>query len=98
MHFCIKTIIVRIYGSLFTQQISGGQLRIIHRALGGEHFSWGLMLHTKMMVQLNRCRATNLGDFSFRSILVAWFLERVTMSHPRVLFSVVDAREQRLMQ
>jgi len=49
VHRCITTMIVRIYRSLATQWISGGQQRIMERALGGENFSWGLMLHTKMM-------------------------------------------------
>jgi hypothetical protein len=71
VHHCIVMMIMRIYRSLVTQWISGGQLRIMQRALGGEHFSWGLMLHTKMMGQLNRCLATEFGEFSFGSILVA---------------------------
>jgi hypothetical protein len=98
LHHCIATMIVRIYGSLATQWISGGQLRIMQRVLGGEIFSWGLMLHAKMMGQINRCQVTDSGEFSFGSILVAWFLERVPMLHPRVLLSVADAREPRLMQ
>jgi hypothetical protein len=85
VHRCIASMIVRVYGSLATQWISGGQLRIMQRALGGEHFSWGLMLHAKMVGQLNRCRAADSGEFSFGSILVAWFLERVPMLCPRVL-------------
>jgi hypothetical protein len=64
---CVASMIVRVYGYLTTQQINGGQLRIMQRALGGEHFSWGLMLHTKMVGQLDRCRATDSGEFSFRS-------------------------------
>jgi hypothetical protein len=71
VHRCITMMIVRVYGSLATQRISGGELKIIQRGLCGEHFSWGLMLHTKMIGQLNRCRAINSGDFSFGSILVA---------------------------
>jgi hypothetical protein len=38
VHHCITTMIMRIYGSLATQWISGGQLRIMQRALGGEIF------------------------------------------------------------
>jgi hypothetical protein len=40
VHRCIASMIVRVYGSLATQQISGGQLRIMQRALSGENFSW----------------------------------------------------------
>jgi hypothetical protein len=90
--------IVRIYRSLATHRISGGQLRIMERVLDGDFFSWGLMFHAKTMKQINWCRTTDSGDFSFGSILVAWFLERVPMLRPRVLLSVAGAREPRLMQ
>jgi hypothetical protein len=96
VHHCMATMIVRVYGSLATQRISGGQLRIMERALAGEHFSWGLMLHAKMVGKLDRCRAADLGEFSFGSILVAWFLERVSMLHPRVLLGAPGVREPRL--
>jgi hypothetical protein len=96
VHRCIASMIVRVYGSLATQWISGGQLRIMQRALSGEHFAWGLMLHAKMVGQLNRCRAADSGEFSFGSILVAWFLERVPMLHPRVLLDAPGVREPRL--
>jgi hypothetical protein len=56
------------------------------------------MLHTKMTGNLNRCQATDSGDFSFGLILVAWFLEQVPMLWPRVLLEVVDAQEPRLMR
>jgi hypothetical protein len=39
VHFCVATMIMRVYGSLATQRISGGHLRIMERALEGEHFS-----------------------------------------------------------
>jgi hypothetical protein len=42
LHQCIMTMIVRIYGSLATQWISGGQLRIMQRVLDGEPFHLGL--------------------------------------------------------
>jgi hypothetical protein len=71
IHRCIAVTIVRVYGSLATQWINGGFLRIMQRSLGGEQFSWGLMLHTNMIGHLNRCRAVNSSDFSFGSILVA---------------------------
>jgi hypothetical protein len=85
VHHCVAAMVVRVYGSLMTQRISGGQLRIMERALAGEHFSWGLMLHAKMVGQLDRCRAADSGEFSFGLVLVAWFLERVPMLHLRVL-------------
>jgi hypothetical protein len=96
VHRCMAAMIVRVYGSLATQRISGGQLRIMERALAGEHFSWGLMLHAKMVGQLDRCHAADSGEFSFGSILVAWFLERVSMLHPRVLLGTPGVREPRL--
>jgi hypothetical protein len=64
-------------------------MRIMQKALSAENFPWGLMLYTKMMGQLNRCQATNSRDFSFESILVAWFLERVPMFCLRVLLDAV---------
>jgi hypothetical protein len=96
VHRCVAAMIVRVYGSLATQRISGGQLRIMERALAGEHFSWGLMLHAKMVGQLDRCRVADSGEFSFGSILVAWFLERVSMLCPRVLLGAPGVREPRL--
>jgi hypothetical protein len=98
LHQCIVDMIVRIYGSLATQWISGGQLRIMQRVLDGDFFTWGLMLHAKMMGQIHRCRTTDSGDFSFGSILVAWFLERVPMLHPRVLLFPAGPQEPRLMR
>jgi hypothetical protein len=38
-HRCIATMIVRIYGSLATQWISGGQLLVLERVVGGEKFA-----------------------------------------------------------
>jgi hypothetical protein len=98
VHRCIADDCEGLWIPLATQWISGGQLRIMQRALGGEHFSWGLMLHTKMIGKLNQCRAADSGDFSFGSILVAWFLERVPMLHLRVLLDAPRAREPRLMR
>jgi hypothetical protein len=66
-------------------------MRIMGRAMAGEHFSWGLMLNAKMVGQLDRCWTTDSGDFAFGSILVAWFLERVPMLHPRVLLGTPGA-------
>jgi hypothetical protein len=91
VHRYVATIVVRVYGSLATQRISGGQLRIMGRALVGDHFGWGFMLHANMVGQLDRCWVADSGDFSFGSILVAWFLERVSMLHPRVLLGALGA-------
>jgi hypothetical protein len=49
VHRFIATIIVRVYESLATQWISGGQLKIMQRELSGEHFASDVMLHTKMI-------------------------------------------------
>ena len=88
VHHCIAMMIVRVYGSLATQRISGGQLLVLERVLAGEWFAWGLTLHARMVAQLGHCRSTDGGEFAFGSILVAWFLERVPMLHPRILLSV----------
>jgi hypothetical protein len=85
--------IVRVYGSLATQQISGGKLKIMQKALSGENFVWGVMLHTKIIGKLNQCRATDSGEFSFGSILVSWVFKRVPMLHLRVLLDVLGKRE-----
>jgi hypothetical protein len=95
-HHCVAAKIVRVYGSLATQRISGGQLRVMGWALADEYFSWGLMLHAKMVGQLDRCRSTDSGDFAVGSIMVAWFLERVPMLHPRILLGAPGVREPRL--
>jgi hypothetical protein len=39
VHHCMATMVVRVYGSLTLKLISGGQLRIMQQALGGEHFA-----------------------------------------------------------
>jgi hypothetical protein len=96
VHHCIGVMIVRVYGSLVTQHISGGQLCVMERMLAGEHFFWGLMLHARMVGQLDHCRSMDTREFSFGSILVAWFLERVPMFHPRILLGVHGVRESRL--
>ena len=70
-HRCIAAMIVRVYGSLATQQISGGQLLVLERVVADEKFVWGLMLHAWMVVQLDRCWSTGAGEFAFGSILVA---------------------------
>jgi hypothetical protein len=48
-HHCIAAMIVRVYGSLATQRISGGQLSVMERVLDGEHFTWGLTLNARMV-------------------------------------------------
>jgi hypothetical protein len=93
VHRCVEVMVLRVYGSLATQWISGGQLRIMERAMVGENFSWGLMLHAKMVGNLDTCRVVDSGEFSLGSILVAWFLERVPMLHPRVLLGAPGVRE-----
>jgi hypothetical protein len=48
-HRCIAAMIVLVYGSLATQRISGGQLLVLERVVGGEQFAWGLTLHAWMI-------------------------------------------------
>jgi hypothetical protein len=92
-HRCIEAMIVRIYGSLVTQWISGGHLLVLERVVVGEQFAWGMTLHARMVAQLDHCRSTNGGEFAFESILVAWFLERVSMLCPRVMMEMSGAQE-----
>jgi hypothetical protein len=56
---CITIMVVRIYGSLGTQWITGGQLRVVEEVLDGDLFSWGVLMHTQMMSQLNRCHCAD---------------------------------------
>jgi hypothetical protein len=51
-----------------------------------------------MIAQLDHCRSIGRGEFSFGSILVAFFLERVPMLRPRVVLEVPAVREPRMMQ
>jgi hypothetical protein len=95
-HRCIATMIVRVYGSLAMQWISGGKLMVMERVFISEHFAWGLTLHARMVGQLDHYQSTDTGEFSFRSILVAWFLERVPMLRLRILSGAPGARESRL--
>jgi hypothetical protein len=41
VHHCVAAMIVRVYGSLATQRISGGQLRVMGRALARRAFFLG---------------------------------------------------------
>jgi hypothetical protein len=65
--------------------------------LDGDHFAWGVLMDTKMMGQVNRCRRVDSSDFTFESIMVAWFLKRVPLLHPRILIEPMGPRESRLM-
>jgi hypothetical protein len=69
----------------------------MQRVLDGDFFTWGLLFHAKMIGQINRCRTTDSGDFAFGLILVAWFLERVPMLHPRVFVPMTEAQEPQLI-
>jgi hypothetical protein len=99
LHRCIATMIVRVYGSRATHRISGGELIVMERVVvGREWFAWGLTLHAQMITQLDRFWSTGTREFAFGSILVAYFLERVSMLHSRVLLEAPGVREPRLRQ
>ena len=66
---------------------------VMERVLAGEYFAWGLTLHARMVGKLDHCWSMDTGEFSFGSILVAWFLERVSMLHPRILLGAPGAQE-----
>jgi hypothetical protein len=51
------------------------------------------MLHARMVGKLDHCQSTDIGEFVFGSILVAWFLEWVPMLHSRILLGVPGVRE-----
>jgi hypothetical protein len=97
LHRCIAAMIVRVYGSRASHRISGGELILMERVVvGRERFAWGLTLHAQMIVQLDHFRSRGAREFSFGSILVALFLERVSMLRPRVLLEAPGVRELRL--
>jgi hypothetical protein len=92
LHRCIVAMIIRVYGSLATHWISGGELFLMERVVVGcEQFAWGLTLHARMIAQLDRCRSIGTGEFAFGLILVSYFLERVPMLRPRVLLEAPGA-------
>jgi hypothetical protein len=64
---------------------------VLERVLVGERFTWGLTLHARMVAQLDHYRSTSGGEFAFGSILVAWFLERMSMLRPRILLEMPGA-------
>jgi hypothetical protein len=97
LHRCVASMIVRIYGSTTPHRISGGELSLMERVVvGRERFAWGLALHSQMVTQLDRCRSAGRGEFTFGSILVAFFLERVPALRPRVVLEVPAVRHPRL--
>jgi hypothetical protein len=79
---CIVAMVVRIYGSLSIQQIIGGNLRVVEEVLDGDIFAWGVLMQTQMLSQLNQFQHPDSSEFSFGSVLVAWFLERVPLLSP----------------
>jgi hypothetical protein len=94
LHRCIAAMIVRVYGTRAPHWISGGELILMERVVvGREWFAWGLTLHAQMVAQLDRCRSTGRGEFTFGSILVAFFLERVPVLRPRVVLEVPGVQE-----
>jgi hypothetical protein len=96
---CVASMIVRVYGSTAPHRISGGELMLMERVVvGRERFAWGLALHARMIAQLDRCRRMSRGEFSFGSILVAFFLERVPVLRPRVVLEIPAVRHLRLRQ
>jgi hypothetical protein len=64
---------------------------VMERVFAGEHFTWGITLHARMVGKLVHCRSMDIGEFSFGSILVAWVLERVPMLRPRILLGAPGA-------
>jgi hypothetical protein len=99
LHRCVASMIVRIYGSKVPHRISGGELSLMERVVvGHERFAWGLALHSQMVTQLDRCRSAGQGEFTFGSILVAFFLERVPALWPRVVLEVPAMRHPHLRQ
>jgi hypothetical protein len=79
--------VVRIYGSLGTHAYHRWSVEVVEEVLDGDLFAWGVLMHTRMVSQLNWCRRADSGDFAFGSVLVAWFLERVPLLRPQILLA-----------
>jgi hypothetical protein len=94
----ITSMVVRIYRFLGTQWITSGQLRVVEEVLDGDLFAWGVLMHTKVMSQLNWCWCADSSEFSFKSVMVVLFLERVPLLHLRILLKPTLLREPRLMR
>ena len=60
-------------------------MRVVEEVLDGDLFTQGVLKQTRMVFQLNRCRHVDSSEFAFGPVLVAWFLERVTLLHPQIL-------------
>jgi hypothetical protein len=58
---------------------------VVEEVLDGDLFAWGVLMQTQMVSQLNWCQCVDSGDFTFGSVLVAWFLERVPLLRPQIL-------------
>ena len=68
--------LLRILGSTGSHKISGGQLQIVERAMGGTYYGWAHMYLLVVQLQLNNVREFG-GDFCFGSFLCALFFEKV---------------------
>jgi len=94
----ITAMVVRMYGSLGTQQIIGGKLKVAEEVMDGDLFASGVSMHTKIMSQLNQCRRAKSGDFVFGFLLMACILERVPLLHSRILPEPAGRRDLQLMR
>jgi hypothetical protein len=66
LHRCVAAMIVRVYGTRAPHRISSSELTLMERVVvGREQFAWGLMLHTQMIAQLDRCQSTGRGGVFF---------------------------------
>jgi hypothetical protein len=66
LHCCVASMIVRVYGSTTPHRISGGELSLMERVVvGHEWFSWGLALHSQMIVSVGLMSVSGPGRVYF---------------------------------
>ena len=72
----METLLLRILGSTGSHKISGGQLQLVERVIGGTYYGWGHMYLQAIRRQLNKSKTSGAG-FCFGSFLCAFFFEKV---------------------
>jgi len=62
---------------------------VFKEVLDGDLFMWGVLMQTQMVSQLNQFRCADFGKFSFGSVLVSYFLERVPLLSPHIFIGAI---------
>ena len=89
--------VVRVLGSQSLEKVSGGQMQLVERVLGGVYYAWGQMFLTCVQQQLTATKESGKG-FYYGSFLCAFFMERVPTLWPRVPIRVGGVQELRMVR